>query len=77
MRVSNVHRLLAPVHIWTQSHFIPQRNKMESDKKRRQNLSIVEKLELIDRVKAGETREDLVRETVLRLRLRQTFLTIK
>ena len=50
---------------------------MESDKKRRQNLSIVEKLELIDRVKAGETREDLVRETVLRLRLRQTFLTIK
>ena len=48
---------------------------MESDKKKRLNLSVTDKLKLIDRVKAGESREAILKETGLGARTLQRFMS--
>ena len=48
---------------------------MNSEKKKRQNLSITDKLKLIERVRKGESREAILKETGIGARTLQRFLT--
>ena len=52
-----------------------RREKMNSEKKKRQNLSITDKLKLIERVRKGESREAILKETGIGARTLQRFLT--
>ena len=54
-----------------------RRGKMNADtnKKKRQNLSITDKLKLIERVRKGESREGILKETGIGARTLQRFLT--
>ena len=48
---------------------------MNSEKKKRQNVSITDKLKLIERVRKGESREAILKETGIGARTLQRFLT--
>ena len=52
-----------------------RREKMNSEKKKRQNLLITDKLKLIERVRKGESREAILKETGIGARTLQRFLT--